>query len=374
MNNRISVLQIVTTAGKTAEKAVGITGPERRASNLAGRWVTEGVDVTVLYPHYGALWQRFQESSVRLINFNLSGKWNLSAVARIRTEIDAAGAQIIHTQGGAALDLMAVRVAQASGIASVITRPVMIADLVDRDPLSRTVFHMIDQAYTLRKCSALITVSRNGYDRIRREMDPDRVHLIHNGVKPALEAVPKRTVAGRQLRIGMIGHLLKYKGFDIFLDVAARLMRSHGDLRFDIVGEGPERAALEQQARGLGLDEAVVFHGLLSDVRPVLAELDLFLFTSRREGLSVAILEAMSAGLPLVATNVGGIADQIVPGENGFILEAADLDSLVGSCLRIIEDPALRQRMGQCSRKMFEERFSEDRMFYEHVALYRSLC
>jgi len=367
---RVSVLQVVSTPQQCTKGLAGITGPERRAANLASRWADEGIEVTVLYPRHGRLWDKFSESGVRLLEFDLNGKWDLSAIKRLTYEIKSTGVQIIHTQGGAALDLMAVRAARYCNIASVITRPVMISDLVNRSCISRRLFEFIDKNITLRSCSALITVSQDGYDKMCQNMAHERVHLILNGIKPVLPNVPQRENHDGIVRIGMIGHLEHYKGFDLFLKVAARLHKRTGGVRFDIVGDGSERAALESQACALGVANVTTFHGLLDDVSQVLRELDIFLFTSRREGLSVAVLEAMSAGLPIVASNVGGIADQIYPGKNGMILEPDDVEGMVQVCNQLIDNARLRKIWGIRSRKIFDKKFSEDRMLAEHVSLY----
>jgi len=171
----------------------------------------------------------------------------------------------------------------------------------------------------------------------------------------------------------MIGHLRPYKGWADFLRVAQRICATGLNVRWHVVGEGPERSRLDAMARELGIADRVVMHGLLKDVSFLLQELDVFLFTSYREGLSVAVLEAMSAGLPIVATDVGGIKDQVTVGFNGFISPVGNVDELFEKCRFLVLRPDERLRMGRNSRKRVEETFTEDAMKAGYVEIYRSL-
>jgi glycosyltransferase involved in cell wall biosynthesis len=174
------------------------------------------------------------------------------------------------------------------------------------------------------------------------------------------------------INIGMVGHLRDYKGWGDFLAVAQVLTRDGGArLRFHIVGEGPERDVLRTTVQALGLSDVVVFHGLQQNIWPILDQLDLFLFTSLREGLSVAVIEAMSANLPIVASDVGGIADQVLEGENGYILPVADIDGFAAACRKLIGSAQKRREFGQRSYALYRDRFSQSRMLNEYVDVYR---
>ncbi|QDX27463.1 glycosyltransferase family 4 protein [Sphingomonas suaedae] len=373
--NRIRVLQAACAPVEVAGQVAGITGPERRAANLAPRWQELGLDVVIAYPQRGALWGELEATGLTLVDFELRGWRDFAGARRIKEVARVHRVDLIHSQGGAALDLACVRAARSLGIASLVTRPVMIADNVNRSRLARAIHGTVDRHFTLRLADGVVAVSKDGFDRLAPVVGRQRLHLVHNGVKPfagsAGGALPGPVA---RHHVGMIGHLLDYKGWDDFLRVAKVLSDDGHDVAWHIVGEGPERASLEAMARDFGIADRVLFHGLLHDVTPVLAALDLFLFTSHREGLSVAVLEAMSAGLPLVATDVGGIADQVIEGENGFIVPDGDVAAAAARVCMLVTDDALRERMGAASRQRMEAHFSEQAMLSNYTALYRQLA
>ena len=102
--------------------------------------------------------------------------------------------------------------------------------------------------------------------------------------------------------------------------------------------------------------------------------MDLFLFTSRREGLSVAVLEALASGLPIVATDVGAIREQVEDGRNGYVVAVGDCEAMAGKCAELIRTPSLRASMGHSSRTIVEHHFSEQRMLRQYVDCYRAVA
>lgn len=287
--------------------------------------------------------------------------------------VKAQKADLIHTQGGPAVDFAAVITAWLLGARAIITRPVMVEDHVDRSPRALRMFDLVDRRVTLAGAAAVVAVSRNGYERLQSRTNADKVWLIFNGVRafPDERFVTRPESAVGPLHVGMVGHLLSYKGWPDFLAVAASVSAAGLDVHWHVVGEGLDRAMLEARAAELGLADRVIFHGLLQDVSPVLFKLDLFLFTSHREGLSVAVLEAMSAGLPVVATQVAGIRDQVIDGENGYVLPVRDIKGLAGHVLTILRDAELRLTLGRASRSRAERLFSQRAMLDGYVALYQ---
>lgn len=376
VTSRLSVIQVVSPPRLSNGDALGITGPERRALNVARHWGDLNIDPIILYPRRGALWSDFIASGLPVIDFEPTGKWDVGAIARLASLARSTRANIIHSQGGPALDLMVVVAAKLVGAQSVITRPVMIEDHKDRPSITTSLFNHIDRSITLRFAAATVAVSQDGFDRLRLGAPIDKLHLIKNGIKPYPS---ERLVAARSrdpsatAQVGMIGHLLPYKGWLDFLEVAARFKDGGPRVCWHIVGEGPQRAALEKRAEMLGLGDQVVFHGLLTDVSQALFSWDLFLFTSHREGLSVAVLEAMNAGLPIVATDVAGIHDQVIEGVNGSILPVGDIEGLTNTVKAILSDKENLRHMGNNSRTRLEDNFSEQKMLENYASLYHNV-
>ena len=143
-----------------------------------------------------------------------------------------------------------------------------------------------------------------------------------------------------------------------------------GEHRAALVGDGPERAAAVAEARRLGVEEAVVFEGERDDVPEILASSHIFVLSSRSEALPVSILEAMAAGLPVVATRVGGVPELVVDGETGLLVAAGDARALADALQRLVDDPDLRVRLGAAGRARVEEQFRLDSFLEAHKDLY----
>ena len=136
--------------------------------------------------------------------------------------------------------------------------------------------------------------------------------------------------------IGVVGRLVPIKDIDCFLEAAARVGTSAPHARFAIVGDGERRAALEQKAAALGLGPRTTFVGWRKDLESVYADLDVVVNSSRNEGTPVALIEAMAAGRPVVATAVGGTADLLGDGERGLLVPAASPSALAEAILRTL--------------------------------------
>jgi glycosyltransferase involved in cell wall biosynthesis len=201
----------------------------------------------------------------------------------------------------------------------------------------------------------IVANSRAAADRLRREGVPaSRIRVVHNGIeRPSIE--PARTV--RPVRRAItVANLRAEKGHDVLLE-AIRLLDT-GALTFDIVGDGPCRAALEAQARALGLADRVHFLGHREDVPALLAGSDLFVLPSRTEAFPNSVMEAMAAGLPVVATRTGGIAELVDDGVTGRLVDVGDARGLARSIGEIAASPAAAARMGDAGLSVVEARYS----------------
>ncbi len=140
-----------------------------------------------------------------------------------------------------------------------------------------------------------------------------------------------------------------------------------------LVGDGPARPSVEALARRLGVADRVTFLGPRDDVAEVLAKAHVFALATRWEGLPLTILEAMRAGLPVVATDVGGVREAVADGETGFLVPHGDPQRLAGRLAELAADPAMRSRMGAAGRRSYESRFTFERMVAETAAVYRNV-
>jgi glycosyltransferase involved in cell wall biosynthesis len=157
--------------------------------------------------------------------------------------------------------------------------------------------------------------------------------------------------------VGLCAYMRPEKAHGDLLAAALAARRLGVELKCLLIGDGPERAAIEAKIARLGLETQVVITGLIGDVRLALAACDVVVFTSHSETFSIAALEAMAMGKPVVMTDVGGASEQVAPGENGYLFRRGDTTALAGHLVQLA-DPARRRRMGQRACSTVSEKFS----------------
>ncbi len=197
--------------------------------------------------------------------------------------------------------------------------------------------------------------------------DADRTVVIPNAVD--LEGVPRTKLDGRDLpRIVAVGRLKAPKDFPTLVRALARL--EPGSFEALVVGDGPDRQQLEDEIGALGLNARVQLAGERSDVPELLAAADVFVLSSSSEGMPVSVLEAMAAGLPVVASRVGGVPEQVTHGETGLLVEPGDADDLAAALARLVQDGELRGRLGAAGRARAEQAFALEPFRRAHLELY----
>lgn len=263
-------------------------------------------------------------------------------------------------------------------------------------PFQRLVVEGLER-FTAKICRKIITVSE--YDRelaLRRKVvPPEKMITIHNGMpdvpkelvrwlshneddsslplhkreSASLDAPPMRPLS--PVRLIMVARLQPQKDHPTLFRALAELTDRNWTL--ELVGDGPDREALQSLARELEVADRVIFSGQRLDVPQRLKDSDVFVLATRWEGFPRSILEAMRAGLPVVATDVGGCRESVVDGETGFLVPREDPVQLRDRLRLLIDSPELRVQMGQKGRKRFEENFTFEGMYERTVAVYREV-
>jgi glycosyltransferase involved in cell wall biosynthesis len=173
--------------------------------------------------------------------------------------------------------------------------------------------------------------------------------------------------------IGTAGRLVELKGIEYLLSAASALRHDFPNLRLEIAGSGPLREKLESVASQTGLGDRVKFLGWIDDIQSILPRWDIFVMPSLEEGFPIAALDAMAAGLPVVATRVGGVPELIEDGTTGWLVPPRDIESL-GSRLRVLlSDRELRVRMGAAGYARIRDHFSTAHMTKNFAQLYEEL-
>ncbi|WP_017327477.1 glycosyltransferase [Synechococcus sp. PCC 7336] len=178
----------------------------------------------------------------------------------------------------------------------------------------------------------------------------DKLHVVHCGVDPSEFRPADRDRLGRHLLY--VGRLDAAKGLPVLFDSLAALKERHPDLLLTVVGDGGDRPQLEARVRQLGIREQVRFVGYKSrlEVRQCLQESDLLVLPSFAEGVPVVLMEAMAAGLPVVATRIAGISELVDDGESGYLVPPGDALALGNRISTLLGDDRLRSRLGAAGR------------------------
>jgi glycosyltransferase involved in cell wall biosynthesis len=171
-------------------------------------------------------------------------------------------------------------------------------------------------------------------------------------------------------RIIMVARFSPQKAQALLLD-AVRDIETPFELLF--VGDGPDRSALEQRAAEMGLQHRVKFLGQRLDIPELLASSDIFALATNWEGFPIGILEAMRAGLPVVASNVNGVGEAVSDGVTGYLVPAADSNAFRNRLVQLLTDVNLRRNMGAAGRLRFEKEFTADVMLRKTASIYREL-
>ena len=173
--------------------------------------------------------------------------------------------------------------------------------------------------------------------------------------------------------IGTACRLIEAKGVRELVLAFAELSKEFPSLRLEVAGSGPEEEILIKTAQERGVANGVAFLGWADDLRPVLRTWDIFALPSHDEALPISILEAMAEGLPVVATNVGGIPELVEDGCTGFLVQPKNVDALRTALHRLVEDSELRAQFGTQGRLSAETKFSAARMVAEIESIYDAL-
>lgn len=221
-------------------------------------------------------------------------------------------------------------------------------------------------------CSdVIIAVCEAAREQAEEEGTPSRKLItVRNSVSLPISVRPQSTHTGGEVVFGCIAALHPRKGLKYFLEAIPAVLSELPKARFEIVGAGIEEDPLRQLARDLDLGHALEFLGERLDVPEVLAGFDVFVLPSILEGLPNAILEAMSAGLPVVATRVGGVPEIVRDGVTGLLVEPAFAFQLADAMITLGTDTARRTQMGQQGRLLAMTDFSPQRELAETEAIY----
>jgi glycosyltransferase involved in cell wall biosynthesis len=350
---------------------MGIGGAERVVVDLAGFAAEQGHDVAVLADP-GPLDAELERLGVRRAPLQ-RGRTPASLVRATRS-----GAGFVRRFRPDLIHSHNVRVTALARAAAHLGLPRA------RPPLLATYHGVLGEearraARVLRAADSVACVSSSLRDEmVAGGLPAARVMVVENGVSPAPELdedehqrIDRELGLGSGPVVAVVGRLVPVKAHGRFLEAAALVRDECAAAQFVVVGGGPLRAELEATAASLGLSAAVRFTGPRDDARLLIARADMLVFSSLREGLSIAALEALAAGVPIVSTEVPGTRELLATGAG--VVVPHDPGALARAILDLIAEPARRRELGERGRALYHERFSNTRMAKHYLQIYHDL-
>lgn len=304
----------------------------------------------------------------------MKGRFDFRVVNQLVQVIRARKIDVIHTHGYKS-DILGLLAARKAGIKCVSTPHGFSGNV----GFKLATFIRIG-TYMLRYFDRVVPLSEELMaDMARFNVPRNKTVFIRNGVDlkeidGTLTALPPRDpAAGKGRILGFIGQMIPRKGVPHLIQAFDQLHRHHADVRLQLLGDGSQRAELQAMAAALPCKDAVEFLGFRSDRLELLSRFSLFVMTSSLEGIPRCMMEAMAVGIPVVAFDIPGV-DQLVEHEvTGLLAPHGDVPALVACCQRLLDDPALAQRLARNARQKIDQLYSARRMASEYEELFRQL-
>ncbi len=315
------------------------------------------------------------DAGVRLLALERRSRWDLAAWRPLIRLLRSGEVDLLHSHKfgpnvwGALLRILA-------GV------PVFVAHEHTWSYVGKPLRRLLDRQLIARAADAFVAVSSEDRRRmIAVEHVPERrIELVPNGIPqqapPAAAAAETRArlgIAADAPVVGTVAILRAQKTIDVLIRAAARLRDLHPGLRVLIVGEGPERERLQRLVAELGLTDTVTLLGFRVDIPDLLCAFDVAVSCSAFEGSPLAVLEYMAAGLPIVATAVGGVPDLIDDGRHGLLVPAGDPGALADAVHRLLAEPELSGRLAAAARERQAREFTVQRTTRRVEGLYERL-
>lgn len=321
----------------------------------------------------GALAADVEKAGVTVREFGFSAKMTPASLTALVAAMKAGRFDIVHSHGAHP----AMWGEAAALLAGVSVRIDHAQNLFRFFPFNQRIRLKILSCFATKIVAVSDAVKRSLIDTVW--IDPRKIEVIYNSAPDlAVEGERSRSEIRRSMGlpagdtvIGSVGRLERCKGHAYLLDAIARVLQRGLSCACVIVGDGPEMDALRSRARRLGLGAHAVFTGWRRDIGDLMCAMDAYVQPSTLiEGLPLALAEAASCSLPLIATDIGGNREIVSDGVNGYIVPPEDAGALAERIGRLASDPALAGPMGRASRSAWQERFNQDLMIRRVADLY----
>jgi glycosyltransferase involved in cell wall biosynthesis len=367
MSAQIRVLQMIDS--------MGIGGAEMLLYEFTSRLDPSEFKTDICFFESGSLKEDFQKINIVPVKIDWKSRVDPSLIWQMYKVIRRVKPHIVHTHLFKS-DFHGRVAARLAGV------PVVFSTLHSCNDWAINPFYGLGYGLTTIFADKIIAVADEVRDYAIKysRISPERIVTIQNAVRiEKFEFMDRLGIKIREefgissstLLVGIVGRLEEPKDHENFLKAASKIYRKNKDVRFLVVGSGSLRERLESLTNDLGLSKAVIFTGLRRDVPAVMSALDLFVLSSRYEGLPVVVLEAMAAKKPIVATRVSGVPGVVEDGNTGILVNPGDPGALAKACLYLLERPELRIQMGNAGYERVKRNYSMDAFIEKSIDLYR---
>jgi len=355
-----------------------IGGTERQAVELLKRIDRDRFDIRLaVLRNEGPFYREIEDIFPNIPEFRLTSFYNRNAikqVSRLRKLLASNQIDLVHAHDFYS-SLLGIAAGRLSGVKVIACQRHL--------KLSDRRVHHLGTSVIHRFADRLLVNSDAIRARIldQRIAHPRKITVIRNGVasRSTLRSEARSSIHrelaidDRASLVGMVARLDPIKGHRFFIEAAADVLRCNPDTHFVLIGDGPLRSEIAERLESAGLTDRVHMLGDRSDVAQLISSLDLLVLSSLHEGLPNAVMEAMAAGVPVVATAVGGTRELITDGETGFLATPADSEALAKQINFALLNGDARTRITAAARKRIEAEYGMDRMVDSVERLYDEL-
>jgi len=356
-----------------------VWGSELYALNLIEALQPFGVETVVICANHGALEERLRPLAIHVECVPIRGYLDIEALLRIRRILKQFEVQLVHAHMG--LDsFIGAAVARSLGLPLIASVHFDEPAYMKRFIIIRELWRFV-QIIKATGVAHFMPVSSGVAKRLQdRELVPSRkLTVIHPGIKE-IAVSPEDVRKNRRLNLGVadddcvvitVARLSMEKGVDIFIEAVPTIIANNQNIKFWIVGDGPQRQNLQRLIDKLNVGAHVKIWGYQDNVHEWLGLSDIFVLASRLEPFGIAPVEAMLAGLPVVCTRTSGTSETVLDGETGYLVPIENAPALARAVLSLAHDPSLMRTMGAKARQHARRQFSLDSMAQQMFEVYQ---
>jgi len=361
-------------------------GGERVFAQLINRLSGERYKIMVACLPTGAFIEKIEGSEVEVKSVDMRSRFNPGVILRLANLMKRENVDIVHSQGARA-DFFARIAAKLAGVPIVVSTVPMPVEGFDVSPIRKLTYTVFNR-FSERFVDRFIVVS-DSLEKIMIEkhgIGPQRVVKIYNGIEKDEYCIADEEIAYRRSKfrkelglgedvpvVGAIGRLVWQKGFEYLIEAIPDLLKEFKKARFLIVGEGPLKDGLNVKSKMLKIEDKIIFTGFRSDIKEILASIDILVMPSLLEGLPIVLLEAMAMMKPIVATDIDGIKEVLDNGKTGLLIPPKNPRALTYAIVNLLLHRDKAYQMGIDARKVVEERFEVDIMVQKVEKVYEEL-